>query len=98
MSILAGIVFLFAVAFILAQFIKGIIPTIIIIGISAYLFPLWYTFIVAAICIAFSFGKPVTPKEYVDANAVQRKYGMLFDLLSIILFIIGIILLVISYF
>ena len=98
MSVLTGIAFLFAVAFILAQFIAGVIPTFIIIGISAYLFPLWYTFVVASVCISFSFGKPVTPQSYIDSNVIQRRYGALFDLLSILLFVIGIVLLAISYF
>lgn len=97
MSIFTGIRFLLGTIFFIIKIMSGVIPSFIIIGISVYAFPWWYAFIIAAICIAFSFGKPVTSDQYQEATGIPLKYSALFDLLSVVLFVIGIILLILSY-
>lgn len=96
MSILAGIGFLILTS-LCTRIASGIIPLIILTGISAYSFSLWYTFFILSICLAMMLGKPVGTDIY-NSSSIRNRYGLLFDILAIVSMIISIALLIKSFF
>lgn len=98
MSFLSGIVYALFVIVGASKLFTGIIPAAIFIGISAYSFSAWYTCIIAGICCLMMFGRPARYEDIVNATEIQRRYGIMFDLLGALLFVIGAVLLIISFF
>ena len=83
MEFLKGLGFFFFATFILLYVARGIIPCLIIIGVSTYFFPWWYAMMMTGLCISACFGRELSLRmEYGDRSMLQIQYGLLFDLVG----------------
>lgn len=83
MEFLKGLGFFLLTIFILLNVARGIIPCLIIIGVSTYFFPWWYAMMMTGLCISACFGRELSLRmEYGDRSMLQIQYGFLFDLVG----------------
>lgn len=98
MEFLKGFGFFLLTIFILLNVARGIIPCIIIIGVTAYFFPWWYTLMITGLCISACFGRVLSLRlDWGDRSMLQIQYGLIFDLVGDAIAIIGLLIGVISW-
>lgn len=91
MSILYGIIYVILGSTLLTHFLSdGILKIVALIALSAYAFSWsseWYTYCCTGLFLMQSLGSPII--DLANASQLRRNYGLIFDILAIILIIIG---------